>query len=159
PGDDQPLERMGVGAESAGRAGIAVSAAHQRFGEYAAVWVHFDIAGVEDDPGAPHRIVERQVIWPDDAGDAIALEHAFARQLAEIGMLERAADEHAQRPDDSALHRQPRAVGPATHAVEVRVPRPGGAVAIVGRAVALAEIAEAVRAGQAQRESQGPAVP
>src|SRR5207248_4903904 len=119
--------------------------------------VHFEIPPVEDNPRARDAIVERDFIGANRAGQLIALKDAFPRQVAEIRVLQRATREDAQRSDDAALDRKPRGANRPTDAVEVRAAR--DAVAVVDGAIALAVIAEAIRAEKAGRETKPPAVP
>lgn len=157
PREHQPLERMHIRVERRARPRIAPPPADQRFGEDAAVRIHLEIAQVEDDADASDGVVERRVI--DKTGGAVALENAFARQLTEIGVFERATHEHAQRAGHFALHRESRPISPAADTVKVRAPHSLGAIARVQRAVALPEITEAIGAGQAERQTDPPTVP
>src|SRR2546423_15174154 len=119
--------------------------------------VHCEIPPVEDDTRARDAIVERDFVGPNRARQLVVPEDAFPRQVAEIGLLQRATREDAQRSKNAALHRKPRGANRAADAVEVRAAH--DAVAVVSRIVALAVVAEASRRYHARRETKSPAVP
>src|SRR4029077_1417933 len=66
---------------------------------------------------------------------------------------------HAKRADDPSLDGEACRASRATGAIEVGATRPGRAVAIVDRVVALTEVAESIGAGEAERQTETPAVP
>src|SRR2546427_5817437 len=148
---------MHIYADRAGPASVAASAGDYPLDKDAAVRVHLEIAPVEHDTRACDAIVERDLIRPDSPGELVALEDAFPREVAKIGVFERAARENAQRADDAALHRKPRGANRAAHPIEVRPA--SEAVADVGGGVPLAVIAEAICADQAGGQTKPPAVP
>src|SRR5205085_6744305 len=119
--------------------------------------VHFEIPPVDDDTRARDAIVERDFVRPNRARQLIVPEDAFPRQVAEIDVLQRATRDDAQRSDNAALDRKPRGANRAADAVEVRAAH--DAVAVVGGAIPLAVVAEAIRADQAGCEPKPPAVP
>src|SRR4051812_29520860 len=120
--------------------------------------IHFHVARIQHDAGAGNAIAEWVFVRPDDSGSDVTLEHAFARERAEVGALERSAYERAYGTGDAPLHRQSGGGGQATHPVEVRMSR-AGRIAIERRGIALAVVPQAIRARNAERQAKTPAFP